>query len=369
MMGGLSSFFAGLLGRSDLDAGVPAMDGLFKPNTKLDSAELVLSLPGLDSIVSTSTRLFCGSGNELIEISITRKKVEAKTVKTFVGEVTFVTARRDGFLALGVAGEGVWFGLPEKLQLINLAPELNSCLTAAAFNKRGNLLVTVGSTAHTAADWKRDLMTNTASGELIAIDAATHKQSQIANSLAYPYGVIELQDGRIAFSESWRHRIISTAPDGDGSIPLVDDLPAYPARLQPSSDGGFWLALFAPRRQLFEFIMRERDYCESMMSEVKLSEWVGPVLSSSIAPNQPMTKGLVRQMGILKPWAPSQSYGLIAKYDASGHVRATYHSRADGLTHGITDICEHEGDLFIISKGAGALLRLRKQILGEVELP
>jgi hypothetical protein len=39
--------------------------------------------------------------------------------------------------------------------------------------------------------------------------------------------------------------------------PLLSDLPAYPGRIAPAPDGGFWLALFAPRNQLVEFVLRE----------------------------------------------------------------------------------------------------------------
>ena len=38
---------------------------------------------------------------------------------------------------------------------------------------------------------------------------------------------------------------------------MLDELPGYPARLSPAQDGGFWLAVFAGRTQLIEFVLRE----------------------------------------------------------------------------------------------------------------
>ena len=63
-------------------------------------------------------------------------------------------------------------------------------------------------------------------------------------------------------------------------------------------------------------------------------------------------------MGVLKPWAPSRSYGLIAKCDAKMKPTATLHSRADGARHGTTSVAEQGANLFVAARGAGALLRV-----------
>jgi hypothetical protein len=346
-----------VLGRSDAGVGVPAMDGVFKPNTVLESAELIVDVPNIDSLASTGDRLFCSSGNELIQIEFSKSNAKAKTIRSFEGAITFLTARDDGVVAVGVAGQGIQLGKLDNLKSAALSPAQQSCLTAASFGNDGKLYATVGSTQHAATDWKRDLMSGLPTGELLSIDPATSNVAAIARNLAYPNGVVAMADGRLAMSESWRHRVVSIGSMGKAEA-ILEDLPAYPSRLTRSDDGGFWLSLFAPRRQLFEFILREDEFRRSMQSEVDPSEWVGPDLSSSIAPDQPMTKGLVRQMGILKPWAPSQSYGLIAKLDASGEVVQSYHSRADGQYHGITDVCEFGGSVYVACKGYGALLKL-----------
>ena len=52
---------------------------------------------------------------------------------------------------------------------------------------------------------------------------------------------------------------------------VLSDLPAYPGRIAPARDGGFWLALFAPRNQLVEFVLRE-DTLSSQNDRLRGSE-------------------------------------------------------------------------------------------------
>jgi hypothetical protein len=145
---------------------------------------------------------------------------------------------------------------------------------------------------------------------------------------------------------------------GGGAATLVDDLPGYPARMAKAADGGFWLTLFAPRRQLFEMLLREHDFRREMISTIDAAEWIGPDLRFSDAPDQPLQQGAVRQMGHIKPWAPSRSYGMIVRCDAAGAPIRSWHSRADGSLHGVTSVAERGGALLIASRGAGVVARI-----------
>ena len=139
---------------------------------------------------------------------------------------------------------------------------------------------------------------------------------------------------------------------------VLGDLPAYPARLSRASEGGFWVALFAPRNQLVEFILQEDDYRQAMMAEVEPDAWVAPTLGSSRANDSPLQAGAVRQMGILKPWAPSLSCGLVLSCDPAMTPRRSWHSRTDGTRHGVTSACDHAGALFVAARGADTLVRV-----------
>ena len=74
---------------------------------------------------------------------------------------------------------------------------------------------------------------------------------------------------------------------------LLTKLPGYPARLSPASDGGAWLALFAPRNRLIEFILLEHEYRSAMMREIDRPYWIAPALSSGDTFLEPLQAGPV----------------------------------------------------------------------------
>jgi hypothetical protein len=63
-------------------------------------------------------------------------------------------------------------------------------------------------------------------------------------------------------------------------------------------------------------------------------------------------------MGVVKPWAPPRSYGLVIRLNAEGMPLYALHSRVDGVNHGVVAAVEMNGSLYAIAKGPGRLLRI-----------
>ena len=72
-----------------------------------------------------------------------------------------------------------------------------------------------------------------------------------------------------------------------------------------------------------------------MMEEIDPRYWIAPALRSGNTFLEPMQGGSLKTMGVLKPWAPPRSYGLVIRLDDAGPVRYSLHSRVDGKHHGI----------------------------------
>lgn len=349
-------FLSRLFGQDGEDAlSVPAMDGVFKPNMLLETARPVLDLPAVDNLAGGLDALYCSSGNEVFRVD--PKTGKTRSVRTFDAPVTTIAASPSGLLAVAAGGvgvelfeNGVWRGL-------DLPADCISCVTAGLFVGNDDLYLAIGSRRHSAGEWKRDLMSHGSTGALMHCRLPTGVHEILHEGLAFPYGLAIMADGRLAISESWRHRIVSVSPRGGAAAETVlGDLPAYPARIAPSADGGYWLALFAPRRQLTEFVLREDDYRREMMATIPPEAWIGPDFADNSGGEQPLQAGSVRQMGIMKPWAPSRSYGLVVKLDRDMQPVASFHSRADGRRHGIASIVEFDGRLYAASRGSGTLL-------------
>ena len=136
---------------------------------------------------------------------------------------------------------------------------------------------------------------------------------------------------------------------------MLEDLPAYPSRLTLGAEGEIWLALFAPRSQLVEFVLSENRYRRRMIDEVGADYWVAPCLRSGKSPLEPTQQGGVKQLGVMKPWAPTRSYGLVARLDAAYRPIASFHSRTNGRRHGVTSCLASEGRLYFTAKGDGVV--------------
>ena len=226
----------------------------------------------------------------------------------------------------------------------------------------GELIACEGSAQRRPDEWKRDLIETGAygAGEGSVWAFGPDGSSRcLARGLRYPFGVTGYTDNRVLVSESWRHRVLAMELTGNGRTETVlGDLPGYPARLSQGSDGYFWLSSFAPRGQLLEFVLREPAFRRRMMDEVDPKYWVAPSLANGRSFLEPLQAGGVKQMGILKPWAPTRSYGLVVRLDNDARPVASAHSRADGIRHGTTSAVEHDGRLFVTSKGNDAVLSM-----------
>jgi hypothetical protein len=234
-----------------------------------------------------------------------------------------------------------------------LACAERSCITALAAARDGALLVANGSASNGPLAYKRDLIEKNASGSIWRIDPESAVRTQLAGKLAYPYGLLE-ETSSIVVSESWRCALTRISPRvGGRNEPVLESLPGYPSRLSRDGDNAIWLALFAPRSQLVEFVLSESSYRRRMLSEIDPDYWIAPCLRASQAPQEPTQQGGVRQHGVLKPWAPTRSYGLAVRLNSDYRPVASLHSRANGRRHGVTSCLEIDGRLFFCSNGDG----------------
>ena len=233
------------------------------------------------------------------------------------------------------------------------------CLTGVAAAPDGTIFMTDGTTAYAADDWCRDLMARNHLGRLLACGPGLEAPRLLLRDLYYPNG-LAVAGSDLWYSESWNHRVSRTTIEGGGigrPRVVIGNLAGYPARLGPAVHGGeFWLALFAVRTHLVEFVLREDDYRDEMIRTMPPSLWVAPALSTSNHCHEPMQFGSIKALGIEKPWAPPRSYGLVVRFDEHGEPLESLHSRVGGRYHGITAVRHVAQGLVIVSKGSGCVL-------------
>ncbi|PWU70756.1 hypothetical protein DK867_23085 [Ochrobactrum sp. POC9] len=341
-----------LRGSGEYAVTIPSMDGALKPNDELDRAAVLADITEPDNLVVHQGKLLFSSGR-----AVFTGTDQPAAKMHFDSDVTCLASDGDGAMAIGL-DDGTLLVRGGAFDGAKPTPAIGGGTvspTACHFRSPSRLVVSFGSAVYPPSRWKRDLMEANASGSIWEFDLAARTSRQLAIGLAWPNGLLDLANGELAFSESWRHRLMKIAADGRVTV-LVDELPTYPARLSRASNGDVLLAGFAPRRQLVEFILREPAYKRRMMSEVPKDYWMAPALKSGRDFREPLQGGAIRHLGIMKPWAPTKSYGLVIVMDKDFNFKASLHSRMGGKRHGVTSCVEHAGRLLSCSKGGDVVL-------------
>lgn len=344
-------------GRGKYAVTVPAMDGPLLPNSLLDNASIVTEVTEPDNLVVAGGEVYFTSGRGLYQMN--DDATGNRQVREFPSDVTALAATGDGRMVacLRNGNIAVWregnaprfFEDPTKQRL--------NCLTAITAGAGDEVFFTNGSRSNGPKAWAKDLMERNASGSVWRFNISTGACTQLASNLGFPAGVL-CTTNKLIVSEAWKHRLLAIDLERkERPQVLLADLPAYPSRIIPDSGGnGYWLCLFAPRSQLIEFVLREHAYRNRMMAEAPPEFWIAPALRSGASFLEPLQGGGVKRMGILKPWAPTRSYGLVVRLDTDFHVTESFHSRADGTRHGITSVVATPSGMLVTSRGGNAVL-------------
>lgn len=347
----------------DIDGStVPPMDGPLRPNAALDAAKKVLALADIDNLVTGPSGIFCSVGSELFALRTQSDAgYEAVAIRKFDKPISALASGGEGGLAIALDGKGfiIQGGRHDGISVEGPAESRFTCITALCFATPDTVLVANGSQLFAAAGWKRDLMAKGATGSVWRVDLANGAgtATKLADGLRFPSGV-GVDGERVFVSEAWAHCIRTLLIGGGGVETALPGLPAYPGRMIRSGDGGFWLAMFAPRNSLVEFVLKEDDYRRRMTETIDPDYWIAPSLLAGRSFLEPIQGGTRKKLNMLKPWAPMWSGGLVAKCDKNMRPSSSFHSRADGNVHGVTSLCEADGELLVGAKGSGFVVSL-----------
>ena len=343
---------------------IPVLDGAFSPNQRLDAASRIGEeiarpddlAPGPDGAlyISSGDAILRCAGPDFGERSIFARLASPVGGLAWTGDGRLIACvSKQGLVALSAKGEPVG-------KLDSVAGEAIGCPTSVTVADDGTIYATDGSRANPPESWLADLMQNLApSGRLIACDASLGEARVRADKLAWPSGVVVSHDDREVWAaESWAHRLTAFSRTGNVQRVIVKNFAGYPARITRGANGDYWMAFFALRTQLTEFVLREREFREAMMKTVEPELWIGPALDGRFNYREPTQIGRIKKLGIQKPWAPARSYGLVARLNAEGDAVESLHSRVDGRIHGVTGARVAGSRVFAVSKGRDCLVEL-----------
>lgn len=342
-------------GQGEHSIAIPVFDGPLKANRVLEDAETFAELDAPEDLATDGVNLFATDGDRVVRFE-GRQAVE---LHRFDHKVTALCCLPDGGVAVALDGRKVKvFGGPyagREWTHVHDRPFLS--VNAITVRAGVELIVSEGSAREPYENWCHDLMERGATGRVVQLELASGGAKELRSGLQYAFGALAVDD-RIWVSETWKHRVVGMPPTGADHI-VVDWLPGYPCRMSRAADGGVWLCALAGRTQLVEFVLREPAYRKRMMKEVDPAYWIAPALSSGDDFLEPLQSAGVKMRGVLKPYAPPRSYGLVIRLDHEGKPIGSFHSRLDGKNHGVVAAVEIGHDLFVLAKGRRRVLRVR----------
>jgi len=356
VIGALRRVWDNFRGSGEAAVTVPPMDGALRPNRLLEEARLVLQVEAPDDLARDEDGLLFSTEGKVLRLA---KDASTHLVAEFGSNVTAIAASPNGRIGVALAEGGIAILHRDgsRMMLDRVAGTPWSCVTALCFLSEQELVVARGSAKRACAEWKRDLMERRSDGSVWRLALDSDRQTLLAGDLGWPLGLAPVGDGRVVVSESWRHRLLAVS-EGRSPEPVLADLPGYPARIHRDPAGGYWLAIFAPRNQIIEFIQREPAFLARMTSEIDEAFWAAPSLKPPATFLEPLQGGAQKHLGMLKPWAPTRSYGLVVRLNDAFQPVTSYHSRADGTRHGVFTCLPFEGKALAVSKGGNAIVEL-----------
>lgn len=359
--GGLAVLKEFLFPGSEPGISVPPLDGGLTPNDGLDTFDEVA--PGRfvepDDVLPTENHgLLVSTGERVLAIDETGGT--PTVVATLPGPAGALAVDGSGAVLVCVAGVGlcrVRQGGAVETVLTEVDGVPLTCLTAVAPAPDGTVYVTDGARSSLPSAWVHDLMRHGASGSLVRL-RPNGSAEVVAGGLRYPHGLAVGADGsHLLLTEAWSHTLSRVSLDGSHRIErLRTDLPGYPARISAAPGGSYWLAFFALRTQLVEFVLEEDEYREEMMRTIQPEFWIRPALRDINSGLVPLQGGQIRKLGVLKPWAPPRSYGLVARVDDSGEALESYHSRPGASRHGVASARQRGDTLYVACAGGDSIL-------------
>lgn len=343
---------------------IPVLDGGFSPNERLDQAEQCG--PDFDApdalLLDRSGRLYISAGNTVFVCASETAELPQPFARFELNVGGLAWSDANGLLVC-VAGRGICAvdatgKITTRMEKADGLPIL--CPTAIAVASDGTIFVSDGSRHNPPDQWLQDLMQRRpGSGRLIACEPNLSNPRVLADGLSWPSGVVVSHDEQdVLVAEAWKHCLTAYRRTGGAPRLLVKNFAGYPARIVRGANRDYWLAFFALRTHLTEFVLRERGFRERMMEKVPPQLWIGPSLGGSFDYREPNQIGRIKKLGIQKPWAPPRSYGLVARLDENGQAIESLHSRASGKLHGITSIQDLNGRILLASKGHGKIAEI-----------
>jgi hypothetical protein len=338
----------GLLRRTPSPPPSMTLEGVLGPNTLLDEAEgMAVNAPDALAVLADGRLVFSAG---VAVLALDAWGAEPKPFASFAAPVTGLATSPGGLVAVGLAGGAVHVLDPKGQPLDWPQGDVTSVADLLFLSEEELAIVDPGypdtPAALAMAPWDDE-----SRGRVIALTQSGQSRA-LAAGLHSPMGLCREGNHALLVTELDRARVIDT----QGKL-RQSGYPGYLGRLRPSA-GGYLLTGLARRDPLIDFLKTEPAFIAEMKATIDPRHWISPRLSPALSHDFPIESGATRLFGLIKPWAPSFSYGLVMWLDRDLMPVGSAQSRANGRRHGISDALSWQGQVIAVSRGSSEILNL-----------
>lgn len=207
------------------------------------------------------------------------------------------------------------------------------CTNDVAVAADGTIYFTDASSKFSLTDYRADLIEHQPHGRLLAYDPETKFVTVLLTQLYFANGVAVSPDQSfVLVAETAEYRIrrlwLNGAEKGRSET-FIDNLPGFPDGISANGSDKFWLALVAPRDKTLDRLL----------------------------PHPFLRKAVLRLPGFLQP-APKR-YSFVIALDLSGRVIENLQDDSPDCYAQISNVVEHEGQLYFGSIGESSIGRYK----------
>ena len=248
-----------------------------------------------DVILDRDDHLYCGTRQGDIVRFLGPDHTQSEVFAHIGGHPLGMAFDRAGNLLVCIGGMGLYQVSPDRV-VTKLTDETNRSVFSVVDDSRlrladdldvapdGRIFFSEATVRYEQEDWATDALESRGNGRIICYDPRSGITRTEIHKLVFANGITMTGDGQsFLFAEGWTcavSRYWFDGPKKGTREPVLQNLPGYPANINRSSDGNFWVALLGMRTPALELAQTMPGFRRRMARRIAPDFWLYPNINT-----------------------------------------------------------------------------------------
>ena len=248
-----------------------------------------------DVILDRDDHLYCGTRQGDIVRFLGPDHTQSEVFAHIGGHPLGMAFDRAGNLLVCIGGMGLYQVSPDRV-VTKLTDETNRSVFSVVDDSRlrladdldvapdGRIFFSEATVRYEQEDWATDALESRGNGRIICYDPRSGITRTEIHKLVFANGITMTGDGQsFLFAEGWTcavSRYWFDGPKKGTRESVLQNLPGYPANINRSSDGNFWVALLGMRTPALELAQTMPGFRRRMARRIAPDFWLYPNINT-----------------------------------------------------------------------------------------